>query len=166
MIKTVLGASTVCSLSGCQSIAGQSELTDGTVTVKFSGDVSTEEPLIGGADVSTDNAYPSHYSAVVTSKEGEARKIRWKYIEDELPLFVDDLQGTDFDSAYLVFFGMVLPENKQLLPGSVTAKDGTLHSNYRIGDRSSAALGLTINTHARRIKSEKEPNEVKFSVTY
>lgn len=154
--------------SGCLSRSGGPANLGGPgpdVTVKFEGSVSTDEPLVENVAVSTRDPFPYQYSYVAFSEDTKG-KIRKDYVREEMPLLVDELEETDFESQSLVFFGMVLPETKQLQAGPLSLEDGTLHSEYRIGSDSSGASGLTINTYIRRLEPTVRPENVKFEVTF
>lgn len=154
--------------SGC--LSGGSGLAnldgaDSDVTVKFEGSVSSEEPLVENTNLSAQTAYPHQYSAVVLPKD-DRDEIRWDYVRQEIPLLVDDLEATDFESQFLVVFGMILPETKQLQSGAVSLENGTLRSRYRIGSDSSGASGLTTNTYIRRLEPVVQFDDVKFEVVF
>lgn len=133
--------------------------------VKFDGNVSTEEPLTENAEISPESPYPNHYSSVIHSK-GAADVIRWEYVQEELPQLVDDLEATNFDAESLLFFGMVLPETKQLQSEGVSIDESTLRSTYRIGSDRSASRSLSIHTHIHRVKMEDHPDDVSFEVRF
>lgn len=158
----------VLGLSGCLSQGGpMTGLTNSSndPKVKFEGNVSTGEPLVSGTELSTDAAYPHHYSAVVDAKP-ETDRIRWEYIRDEISPIEDELRETDFESELLTLFGMVLPQTKQLQPRTVSFDDGVLYVTFEVGERSSAASGLAINTSIQRVRTEESPDDVEFGVRF
>lgn len=159
-------SSAILGLSGCLSQGGRIRnlgMSPAGPRVTFAGNVSTEEPLIENSDFSTEAAYPHYYSALVES-ENATDKIRWEYIRQEIPQFVDELRETDFGSEFLLFFGMVLPPTKQISAGSTFYKDNTLISEYQIEESSSASQVLSVNTNVKRIK-DKVPDDVEFKLT-
>lgn len=158
-------SSVLLGTSGCLSNDPISSLNSSArdPRVNFAGNVSTGKPLLRDADLSTEAAYPHHYSGVVGSKDGG---VRWEYVRREVPQFVDDLDETDFDAEFLLFFGMVLSPTKQLQSGSSTYEDGTLYSTYRIAEASSASSKLSINTHVTRVEGETIPDDVEFGVRF
>lgn len=166
--RKLIACSTILATSGCLSI--EDPLSNVGVAnpnphVKFSGNVSTGEPLVVDANLSTDVAYPNHYSALLRSEE-TADRIRWEYIRQEIPMFVDDLEGTNFDSEFLLLFGMVLPRIKQLESGPIRYEDGTLYSEYQIEDRSSSSTEMSINTNVQRIVADEIPEDVEYEVRF
>ncbi len=134
--------------------------------VTFSGNVHSEEPLVEDVDISVEDRYPNHYSRIVTSKDAESEEIRWGYIEREHGGLVDDLEGTDFDSEFLMFFGLVLPRTKQLQPGSTRIEDDTLHVEYSVAPASSGNSEVVLNTAMMRVIHDDPPSDVSVSVTY
>ncbi|MFC4552250.1 MULTISPECIES: hypothetical protein [Halorussus] len=156
------------STSGCLSRGGPTVgfgWFDRAPNVNLSGNVSTDEPLIEGASLSTETEYPHHYSAVVSSG-ADAERIRWEYVRRELPPLVDELEATDFASEYLLFFGMRLPRTQQLRSGPSSLNDGTLYSEYRIEGPGGASSVLTINTNVQRVEGESPPDDVEFKVRF
>jgi hypothetical protein len=146
--------------------AGCLDFLDGRADVTFSGNVHSEEPLIEGAEISADDPYPNHYSRLVTTKEEEQQVIRWEYIQRELPGLVDDLEGTDFDSEFLVFIGLLLPGTKQLETGTTRIEDDTLHAEFYVTSSGSGNLSIGVNTALKRVTHDDPPSEVTFSVEY
>lgn len=134
--------------------------------VTFSGNVDSEEPLVEDTGLSTKDTYPYHYSKLITSKQAEEKEIRWEYIEQELPGFVDDLEGTDFDSEFLLFFGLMLPRTRQLQSGPTSIKDGTLHTEYRVAPDPAGSRQLVVNTAIQRVIHDDPPENVKVSVQF
>lgn len=154
------------SISGCITDAEMPNVfDDGKPRVTFSGNVSTDEPLLSDVVISTDMTYPSHYSTIVASKK-EARRIRWEYIRNDEPTLVSNLERADLESGVLAFFGMVLPADKQLQPVSTSFRDGKLYAEYRIDHRSSASSKLQINTQIKEVKLGTNPDSLEPSVHF
>ena len=133
--------------------------------VNFSGNVSTDEPLVEDAELSTDAAYPNHYSALIDTDDA-AETIRWEYVREEIPLLINTLEETDYGSEYLAFFGMALPGTKQLQPGDTSRDDGTVRFAYRVDRSGSAAWEVEVNTHIRRVESDDAPDDPAFEVQF
>lgn len=158
----------IVGIAGCLSQGSEVTNLGGgnqSLRINFAGNVSTDKPLIKETDLSSDSAYPNYYSALLGS-ERAADKIQMEYVRQEIPQFVDELEETDFDSEYLVFFGMVLPRSKQLQSGLTTFKNGTLYSEYHIAKRSSDSSEVSINTNIQRIKARNLPNNVEYEVRF
>lgn len=161
--KSALSAA-VFGVSGCLGRAGNTlGQPENTPSVAFSGNVDAREPLTESAGLSTEESYPRHYSKLVTSKNAESEEIRWEYIEQELPGLVDDLEGTDFDSEFLLFFGLVLPRTKQLQPGETVIKDGTLHAEYHVEPDTAGSSEIVVNTAIKRVVADP-PENVEVTV--
>lgn len=152
-------------MSGCtslpDSILGRSDL-----RVKYSGNVSSDEPLVEDAGLFEQDSYPYHYSRLITTEQEESEEIRWEYIEDELPLLVENLEGTDFSSEFLVFFGLVLPARKQLGGGSTSYEDDTLYAEYRVEDNSTPSIEIRVNTQMMRVQHDEVPEKLEPTVHF
>jgi len=164
--RKVLASSAISGLvfgtAGCLS---QDFLGDQDPNFDFSGNVSTDEPLVENAELSTQAAYPNHYSELIGSDDA-TEKIRWDYIRQEVSQIVSILEETDYDSEYLVFFGTVLPRTKQLQPGPTSSEDGTLRFGYRVDDKRSGTSELAVNTQVGRVESGDVPDDVEFEVRF
>jgi hypothetical protein len=164
--RKVLASSAISGLvlgtAGCLS---QDIFGDQDPNFDFSGNVSTDEPLVENAELSTQAAYPNHYSALIGSDD-DADAIRWEYIRQEVTQIVDILEETDYDSEYLVFFGMALPGTKHLQSGPTSSEDGTLRFGYRVDDKRSGTSELVVNTQIGRVESDDVPDDVEFEVRF
>lgn len=165
-VAALLTSSTVAG-SGClETPAGIFHESD-TLRTTFSGNVHTREPLTENAELSTADSYPYHYWELVTTEAEESENIRWEYIQDEIPLLEGNLEGTEFGSEFLLFFGMVLPRTRQLQPESTTTiEDDTLYAGYRIDRASSNSSEVAVNTAIKRIKHEDPPGNVAVDVRF
>lgn len=163
--KVLASSALSCLAFGTAGCLSQDLLGNSVPNVDFSGDVSTDEPLVENAELSTQTAYPNHYSELIGS-DNAAEKIRWDYIRQEVSQIVDKLEETDYTSEFLVFFGMALPGTKQLQPGPITSEDGTLQFGYRVDDKRSGTSELAVNTHVRRVESGDVPDDVEFEVRF
>lgn len=161
--RTFLGTSILLSVTagaGCLESLGLSN----SVRVSFSGNVHADEPLVEGVHGLGDG-YPHHYVRLVTSKGQEETEVRWDYIDDELPLLTGSLEGTDFDSEFLLFFGVVLPRNRSLQPDTATRiEDGTLYTDYRIEESGSASSEIAINTAIKRVVHDERPDDAHIGL--
>lgn len=146
------------SLAGCSAFSSEPD-------TSFTGSVHTGEPLIKGTNVNTENPYPTHYSAIITSREEASNRIRWDYIERDIPLLTSTVQDADYNSEVQMFFGLVLPKSKSLEIESSSTDDETVRYSFRIKENISGGARLAINTYIIRLRTETKPN-VEFSVVF
>ena len=159
MSSTALSTS-ILGAAGCLT----APLNDTEPNVVFSGNISSDEPLIENVDINPSSGYPHHYSALIASR-ADRDKIRWEYIREDIPLFVDDLNRADLDTDYLVFFGMFLPKGKDIDGHGSSMQDGTLLSEYRITGTADSR-DPRLNTHVKIVRSDDVPDDVTFEVRY
>lgn len=167
LIATSALTGTVISLSGCLSRANHNlstMSTDSEVRVRFSGNVSTGSPIIKRKELSTQSSYPNYYSAAIKTNS-EKDRIRFEYIQKEVPQLESKLTETDFDSEYLIFFGMVLPRSQQLSSGEADIKNNNVYFEYTVEESGSSSTELVINTNIRRIEG-RAPEDIEYNVTF
>ena len=159
--RELLGVTGSVALAGCLSGV---PLIGSTPDTSFGGNVTSDEPLVTDVDLSIREPYPNHYSAVISSETEASERIRWEYIESELPMLIDPLEDAVYDSERQFFFGMVLPERKRLRVDDVSSRRGTIEYTYRIRDRHSGSSELGINTNISRVRTDT--TDVQFTVEF
>jgi len=159
LLSTALSAS-ILGAAGCST----APLNDTEPNVVFSGTDNSNEPLIGNADIDPSSGHSHHYSALIASR-GDRDRIRWEYIREETPLFVDDLNRADLDTDCLVFFGMFLPKRKDIDGHGSSMDHGTLVSEYRITGTADSR-DPRLKTHVEIVRSDDIPDDVTFEVRY
>jgi len=153
--------SAVVGMAGC--VYGTPFGNDGPRVTSVS-TVTSDEPLIENVDIGPSAGSPDHYSALLASPD-DRDQIRWEYIREEIPVFVDDLNRADLGSEYMIFFGMFLPQGRSIDSRGHSMSDGTLVSKYHLtGTVDSREPRL--NTHITIVRSDDAPDDVSFEVRY
>lgn len=149
-------------LSGCLSF--QPDIS--SPEIKFSGNISTSEPVLSQPVLSTENTYPVVRSELLSSNDLE-EAIRWKYLEKEIPQIVDELHEYDTSNNSLIVSGSILPSDKKLKPRNLYFDDEDLHVVYGIVNRPSGSpQKLLVNTQFQYSKGHIGQEEISTHLIF
>jgi len=132
--------------------------------VDYSGETTTDEPLIHDENLSIDAASSaSYYKGIVTSSD----ELRWEYLREEDGMLAGSLEQTEWDSQYLTIFGMVLPRDVGFNAGRSVREDDVLTMNLTVVSRGSASSERTIMHQITRVENSQNPPErLQVAVEY
>lgn len=147
-------------VSGCVS-----RLFVDTPRTNFTGNISTEEPVITDTALESGDQYPYYYFKVIDS-ESEDETIRWSYLEDETPTLPNTLHDTSYETEILVLFGLLLPNTRRLNVENTQFDNNILRREYRVLDQRSGSSAVEVSTHISRLEFDGVVEEAEASVTF
>lgn len=141
---------------------GGCSLLDESLTITFSENIYTDEPVV--EDVNLSEFYPTEYSAKLHS--GNSGSIRPYYVERNVQPLYNAFSDANFSSESIVIFGKYMPRNVRLDLKEVSVDDEKIVFPYETIESESSQTEMAINTQILTIEKNVKDTQIIHNVEY